>query len=220
MNDQNIEVTRYNMIEQQIRPWDVLNLDVLEVLASTSREDFVPAQHRALAFTDMEIPLDHGEIMMAPKVEGRLLQALDITATDHILEIGTGSGYLTACLAKLGKQVDSVDLYADFTEAAKQKLAAHGIDNVTLDNADGIDSWRQDERFDVIAITGSLPEYKHCFERSLAIGGRLFVIVGEPPVMEAMCIRRVSENEFSRRFLFETSLPPLVGATKTSAFAL
>lgn len=220
MNQLNVEQARFNMIEQQIRPWDVLDPQVLEVLASTPREAFVPAAHRALAFSDISIPLGHDQYMMPPRVEGRLLQALAIGPDDSILEIGTGSGYVTACLARLGKQVTSVDIVPEFTEQARAKLAAHGINNVALDTRDAARGWDHRERFDVIAVTGSLPALHEGFHESLNIGGRLFVVAGEPPIMEALLITRISEREWTTESLFETSLPPLLNATAPSAFAL
>ena len=157
MNQMNLEQARYNMIEQQIRPWDVLDDGVLGVLSATPREDFVPEQYRALAFSDICIPLANNQCMMAPKLEGKLLQSLTIQPTDRILEIGTGSAYLTACLARIGESVHSVDLFEDFTEAARERLARHTIENVTLETADAANGCKTETRYDVIAVTGSLP---------------------------------------------------------------
>ncbi len=217
MNPLNVEQARFNMIEQQIRPWDVLDSRVLEVLKDTPREAFVPTAHRALAFSDVSLPIGHNEYMMAPRVEGRMLQALAIEPGDSILEIGTGSGYVTACLTRLGGPVTSVDIQADFIEQAREKLAAQGIQGATLAAQDAACGWDSRQRFDVIAATGSLPVLHEGFHESLNIGGRLFVVVGEPPIMEAMLITRVSEREWHTESLFETSLPPLmnVGASRT-----
>jgi protein-L-isoaspartate(D-aspartate) O-methyltransferase len=220
MSDMNIEQARYNMIEQQIRPWDVLDPKVLEVLSRTPREHFVPQAYAHLAFADLEIPLGHGQAMMAPKVEGRLLQALEIQPNDVVLEVGTGSGYLTACLAALAGQVYSVEIVDQFKHEAQRKLAGHGVENVTLRSGDAAHGWTQLPRYDVIAVTGSLPEYHDGFERSLAVGGRLFVVVGEPPVMEAWLVRRLGERELARDKLFETELAPLTGLQKTPEFVL
>lgn len=220
MNPLNIEQARFNMIEQQIRPWDVLDPRVLEVLKDTPREAFVPASHRALAFSDISLPIGHDEYMMAPRVEGRMLQALAIEPGERILEIGTGSGYATACLARLGGPVTSLDIHADFIEQAREKLAAQGITDVTLEVGDAAHGWDSHERFDIIAVTGSLPQLHQGFHKSLNLGGRLFVVVGEPPIMEALLITRVSEGEWHTESLFETSLPPLVNAAAPRAFVL
>lgn len=220
MNPLNIEQARFNMIEQQIRPWDVLDYRVLEVLKQTPREAFVPAAHRALAFSDISLPLGHDEYMMPPRVEGRMLQSLAIQPGERSLEIGTGSGYVTACLARLGGPVTSVDIHADFIDQARDKLAAQGLANVELAVRDAARGWEGRERFDVIAVTGSLPQLHEGFHGSLEIGGRLFVVVGEPPIMEALLITRVSEREWNTECLFETSLPPLVNAGATPTFSL
>jgi protein-L-isoaspartate(D-aspartate) O-methyltransferase len=219
MTAMNLEQARFNMIEQQIRPWDVLDYRVLETISSTPREDFVPERYRALAFSDISIPLAHDQAMMPPKLEGRLLQSLMIQPADSILEIGTGSGYLTACLARLGASVHSIDLYDDFIEQAKSRLEQHGISNVTFEQADAGAGWQSDKRFDVIAVTGSLPVLHQGFHELLTSGGRLFVIVGKPPIMQALLITRVGEQEWNRESLFEISLPALVNAPEPEAFS-
>lgn len=216
----NLEQARYNMIEQQIRPWDVLDQRVLDVFAETPRERFVPEQHKSLAYMDLEIPLEFGESMMSPKVEGRVLQALDAQPTDTALEIGTGSGYLTACLARLAGRVYSVDIHESFKYQAAARLQDLGLDNVILRSGDASKGWPQLPRYDVIAVTGSLPEYSNCFEKNLSLGGRLFVVVGEAPVMEAMLVTRVGENEFARTKLFETTLKALSNTHKVPQFTL
>jgi len=218
MTEMNFEQARANMIEQQIRTWEVLDQRALDVLAAVPREDFVPGRYRDLAFADVNIPLDHGQVMMSPKLEGRLLQTLDIKSSDSILEVGTGSGYLAACLAKLGAHVLSVDLYPEFKYAAQEKLAAHDIDNARFRVEDAAQGWDPYERFDAIAVTGSLPVLHRGFHQSLNVGGRLFVIVGTPPVMEALVITRVGPEEWARESLFETSIPPLVGAEQPPKF--
>jgi protein-L-isoaspartate(D-aspartate) O-methyltransferase len=218
MNQMNLEQARYNMIEQQIRTWDVLDDQVLGVLSVTPREDFVPPQYSALAFSDISIPLGNEQYMMPPKLEGKLLQSLTIQPTDSILEIGTGSAYLTACLARIGQSVHSVDLFADFTEAAPEKLARHTIDNVTLETGDAAAGWNTDKRYDVIAVTGSLPTLHHNFHGLLNPGGRLFVIVGRPPIMQALLITRAGEEEWNHESLFETSVPALLNAPQPEDF--
>ncbi|MCG5500688.1 protein-L-isoaspartate O-methyltransferase family protein [Ectothiorhodospira lacustris] len=208
----NLDQARFNMVEQQVRPWDVLDPRVLDVMENIPRELFVPRAHQKLAYADLEIPLGQDEAMMRPTVEGRLLQALDIQPRDVILEIGTGSGYLTACLARLGNQVDSIDLHKTFTRAAERHLDKAGITNIHLETGNAAEGWTgQRDHYDVIAVTASMAQYRDCFERQLSPGGRLFVVVGEPPAMEAMLVMRQGENEFIRHVLFETSLKPLTG---------
>jgi protein-L-isoaspartate(D-aspartate) O-methyltransferase len=214
------EQARFNMIEQQVRPWDVLDQRVLDVMGSTPREDFVPDKYRSLAFADINVPLGHDQVMMAPKTEGRLLQVLDVKATDSVLEIGTGSGYLTACLSRLCNHVASIEIFPEFREAAAAKLAAHGYRNVTLRDGDAANGIGTDTRYDVIAVTGSLPVLHRQYHDNLAAGGRLFVIVGIPPVMEALLITRIDEHNWARESLFETSLPPLLHAAQPQRFFL
>ena len=218
MNLTDIELARFNMIEQQVRPWDVLDQRVLDTMKRIPREDFVPERYRSLAFADTCIPIGHGQVMMAPKLEGRMLQALAINPEDSILEIGTGSGYITACLASLGRQVTSIDIMPDFTEAAAARLTSHSISNVSLQTADAAAGVDAGERYEVIAICGSLPVLQQQFHQNLNIGGRLFVITGTPPVMEALLITRINETSWKRESLFETSLPPLIHATTAQDF--
>ncbi len=220
MAELNLEQARHNMIEQQIRTWEVLDPRVLDVLASTPRESFVPERYRKLAFTDVQIPLGHGQVMMEPKLEGRVLQSLEIRPEDSILEIGTGSGYLTACLARLGRKVHSVDIFPEFTDSARVHLASHGLDNVSLSTADAATGWMEGGPYDVIALTGSLPLFPEAYPRALAAGGRMFVIVGELPVMEALLVRHVDEQSELRTSLFETEIPALVNAPQPQRFSL
>ena len=213
-----LEQARFNMIEQQIRPWDVLDQNVLNLLEQLPREHFVPSSYRELAYADIIIPLDHGQVMMQPKVEARMIQALQIHPTDRILEIGTGSGYVTALLSKAGNHVVSIDIFPDFTQAAAKILSESGITNVTCETGDASNGWPTDNLFDVIAITGSLPILPPAFQRLLNRGGRMFVVTGESPVMEAILVRRVGEHEWSRESLFETELPMLKNAARPSQF--
>jgi protein-L-isoaspartate(D-aspartate) O-methyltransferase len=206
------------MIEQQIRPWDVLDDQVLGVLSATPREDFVPERYRELAFSDICIPLANEQCMMPPKLEGKLLQSLVIRPDDDILEIGTGSGYLTACLARLGKSVHSIDLFPDFTETAGERLAQHNIGNVTLETGDAGAGWDSDRRFDAIAVTGSLPLLHQGYHGLLKPGGRLFVIVGRPPLMQALLITRSGDREWNSESLFETAIPALLNAPRPEDF--
>ncbi|VAW78953.1 Protein-L-isoaspartate O-methyltransferase [hydrothermal vent metagenome] len=219
MNALNIEQARFNMIEQQIRPWDVLDDQVLETLNHMPREDFVPERYQAMAFSDISIPLAHEQVMMPPKLEGRLLQSLLIQPTENILEIGTGSGYLTACLAKLGGSVHSVDIHSDFVEEAGSKLESHGIGNVTLETVDAANGLETSQHYDAIAVTGSLPILHRGYHELLNPGGRLFVIVGKPPIMQALLITRTGDQEWNEESLFEISLPPLSNAPQPEAFS-
>ena len=213
-----LEQARFNMIEQQVRTWEVLDQRVLDTMNRIPRENFVPEHYRSLAFVDTEIPIGHDQVMMAPKVEGRLLQALNITPQDSILEIGTGSGYLTACLASLGKHVTSIDIVPGFTTAAAARLDEQGISNTRLETADVANGINTSEQYDVIAVTGSLPLLQKQFHESLKIGGRLFVITGKLPIMEALLITRVNENNWSQESLFETCIAPLEHASRPQGF--
>jgi protein-L-isoaspartate(D-aspartate) O-methyltransferase len=218
MNRLNLEQARFNMIEQQVRTWDVLDQRVLDTMHAIPREAFVPPRYRALAFADTNIPLGHAQVMMAPKVEGRLLQALAIRPQDSVLEIGTGSGYLTACLAAMARHVTSIDIVPEFTTTAGERLREQQITNVTLTSADAASGIDSGERFDVIAVTGSLPVLHRQFHQALETGGRLFVITGTPPVMEACLITRIDERNWAAESLFETSIPPLLHAAEPQAF--
>ena len=214
----NFELARSNMIEQQIKPWNVPNQSVLELISELHREDFVPDEYKRLALSDTRIPLAHGQVTMTPKVEARLLQALDIKPEDEILEIGTGCAYLTVLLAKSGHHVLSVDIHPEFTAQAKSKLQQHDIHNVTLESGDAVHGWQQSSPYDVIVFTGSVPFLEESIQQQLKPGGRLFVITGQSPVMEARLIRRISEDDWQDEVLFETDLPALEGATQIEAF--
>ena len=214
----NIEQARYNMVEQQIRTWDVLNQDVLDLLFRLHREDFVPEQRRAMAFVDMEIPLGHGQAMWTPKLEARVIQELVIRPTDRVLEIGTGSGYLTALLAADSAEVVSVDIVPEFTASATQTLRAHGIHNVALHTGDAARDWPDEAGFDVIVLTGSTPLLSDAFRRRLKVGGRMFAIVGEAPVMQAQLITCTAPGATRSVVLFETCVAPLQNAPQPAAF--
>jgi len=215
-----IETARHNMIEQQIRPWDVLDVNVLNLLADVPREEYVPLGFQNIAFADLNISLDHDEVMMSPKLEARMLQALKISATDTVLEIGTGSGFVTTLLAKSARFVYSVDIQNDFVIRTREKLSTEGIINVSLEQGNAAQGWPQHGPYNVIAITGSLPMVPKALQDSLAIGGRMFVIVGDNPVMEAQLMTRISELEFRTENLFETDLPPLRNCTQPNRFEL
>jgi protein-L-isoaspartate(D-aspartate) O-methyltransferase len=213
-----LQDARTQMIEQQIRGWDVLDRRILDMLESLPRERFVPEQFREMAFADANVPLAHGQLMMTPKLEGRMLQALNPQPGEKVLEIGTGSGFVTACLSRLGGDVLSLDIFPDFTDQAGAILKNLGIKRVKLETEDGTQLKLGKKRFDVIAVTGSLPIYAESYAELLNVGGRLFVIVGESPVMEALLITRVSEAGWSRQSLFETDLPALINAAAPSKF--
>ena len=208
---------RVQMIEQQVRAWDVLDERVLEVMRRVPRELFVPSAQRFLAYADVEVPLPRGQHMLRPSVAGRLLQALLPLAEEAVLEVGTGTGFVTACLRALGARVTSLELYPELAESARENLAALGVRGVEVVDADAL-RVESGTRYDVIALTGSLPVYEARFERALNVGGRLFVVVGEPPVMEARLVRRTAEDAWSSQSLFETVIDPLVNAQRPAEF--
>lgn len=212
------ENARFNMVEQQVRPWRVLDAKILNLVGSLPREMFVPDNYKGLAYADIEIPLGDGQMMMFPRVEGRLLQALNIQPEDTILEIGTGSGYLTACLAKLGNTVISQEINPVYTEQARARLAALDINNVQLRTTDSLSDDIESGLFDAIAVTGSLPEIPENFKQRLNIGGRLFIVVGESPVMTAYLVTRTGENVWETDALFETDIAPLTNASVSKKF--
>ena len=215
----NLEVARAQMLGQQIRAWEVLDNRVLGAIAKTPRERFVPKDYRDLAFADTEIPLPHGQAMLAPKIEGRLLQALQVEPSDEVLEVGTGTGYLTACLAQLTERVCSVDIFPEFVASARANLAAVGLSNVELETADAMDL-DLPGRFDAVAVTGSLPSLDDRFVRMLKPQGRLFVVVGRAPVMEARLITLLPTGGTTSQSLFETVLSPLINAERPEPFVL
>lgn len=214
-----IQYQRNQMVNQQLRAWDVLDRRVLAMVEALPRDQFVPPAYRQLAYADTQIPLAHGQVMMAPKVEGRMLQALDPQPDEDVLEIGSGSGFISACLAKLGGEVLSVDIFPDFTAGAAKILDDLGIHNVRFETRDATQPGWLEQRFDVIAVTGSLPVYEEAYARHLNIGGRMFVIVGEAPVMEALLVTRVGEDAWSRESLFETVLLPLLNTHQPQHFS-
>lgn len=212
-----IEIARRQMIDQQVRAWDVLDDRVLEALGAVPRERFVPDAFRDVAFADTAIPLGHGQHMLAPKVEGRILQALAIGRGDEVLEVGTGSGFFAACLGRLARHVHSFEIFQDLAAAATRALRSNSVTNVTVECADGL-KLDAPGRYDAIAVTGSLPVYDGCFERALKPGGRLFVVFGEAPVMQAQLVTRVDDSQWLRQGLFETCIDPLVNAATPPRF--
>ncbi|MBX9893732.1 MAG: protein-L-isoaspartate O-methyltransferase [Nitrosomonas sp.] len=213
-----IEQTRFNMVVQQIRPWYVLDDNVLDLLYKLKREEFVPAESHVMAFVDMEIPLGHGQVMLTPKMEARIVQELHINPTDKILEVGSGSGYMTALLAQRGEHVYSVEIIPELKAMAEKNLQAHGITNVTLEQGDAARGWPQHAPYDAIVLTASTPALPEAFQNSLNPGGRLFAIVGEDPVMEALIITCTAPGEFTTTKLFETSTAPLINALQPARF--
>jgi protein-L-isoaspartate(D-aspartate) O-methyltransferase len=213
----NIEAVREQMIEQQVRTWDVFDERVLDVMGRMRRELFVPAPYREVAYADAPIPLSHGQSMLPGKIHGRILQALAIEAEDVALEVGTGSGYLSACLGQLASRVRSLEIIPELAQNARERLLGEAVNNVSVDIADAM-QLEERSAYDVIAVTGSLPIYPERFQQALKIGGRLFIVVGQAPVMEAWKVTRVGEREWQRTSLFETIIDPLLNAPRPSSF--
>jgi len=214
----NFEQARFNMVEQQIRPWEVLDSRVLSLLESIHREDFVPVRYRKLAFADIAVPLDCGQVMMRPKIEARALQALALDPDETVLEIGTGSGFLTACLAGLAKRVVSVEIFHELHEEAAAKLSDKKITNVESFVGDVMRGWQPEQAHDVVVVTGSVDSVPEQFLGWVNPGGRLFVITGESPAMEARLMKRLDVTEWTEESLFETDLPRLVNADQPAKF--
>ncbi len=214
----NTEQARFNMIVQQIRPAEVLDDHVLNAMTEIPREEFVPERFKDLAFSDINIDIGHGEIMMKPIMEARLLQALQVKHTDNVLEIGTGSGYFTALLARMGSHVDSVEIEPEFIKQAQDRLTKQRIKNVSLIEGDAAQGWKEGGPYDVIAITGSIPILPEIFQQQLAVGGRMVVITGTSPVMETLLITREADDQWDRKSLFETDFPALRNVEQPQAF--
>lgn len=216
-----IEQARFNMVEQQIRPWEVLDGTVLDLLFVVKREDFVPDAYRAIAFTDMEIPIGHQQAMLPPRVEARMLQELAPMPGEHVLEIGTGSGYFTALLAKRAAQVTSIEYHDDLSRTAAAHLQAAGVRNVLLKVGDAAHSpapFIGDQKFDAIVLTGSTPVLPPAYLDALKPSGRLLAIVGDAPAMTATLYRRGADGAFAATDLFETVVAPLIHAEHPSRF--
>ena len=215
----NLEQARSQMLGQQLRAWEVLDDRVLGTLGDIPRESFVPDAYRDLAFADMEIPLAHSQQMLAPKVEGRLLQALCLESSDDVLEIGTGTGFLTACLARLASSVVSIDIYEDFSRDAKDPVEPLELGNIEFRTEDALVMGHQ-EQFDAIAVTGSILERDEHFIRMLRPGGRLCVVVGREPVMEARVVTMHQRGDYAQQSLFESVVAPLINADRPVPFVL
>ena len=214
----NIEQARFNMIEQQIRPWNVLDQDVLDLLHVVKREQFVPQAYQNLAFADVEIPLPGGEAMFNPKVEARIVQEIAVKKHENVLEIGTGSGYMAALLAHKARHVTTVEILPETKALAEQNLAKAGITNVTVELGNGAEGWPQGAPYDVIVVSGALPVLPEALVKQVKVGGRLAVILGEAPAMSCNIITRTSETGYDSVKVFETNVKPLTGAVAPSRF--
>jgi len=214
----NFDQARFNMVEQQVRPWEVLDERVLELLETSHREDFVPVRYRKMAFADLSIPLDHDQKMMKPVVEGRLLQALTLQPDETVLEIGTGSGFITACLAQMARRVVSVDIFEQFSHEAAGKLQDKNIQNVEFESGDVLTGWQPEQAHDVVVVTGSVQTIPEHFFGWVNPRGRLFVVCGEPLAMEAKLLTRLNATEWREESLFETDLANLINAGKVPQF--
>ena len=214
----NIELARFNMVEQQIRTWEVLDTEVLDLCAGMKRENYVPNSFQNLAFTDTEIEIGFGQHMMCPKVEARALQSLKIEHTDNVLEIGTGSGFMAALLSSLAQRVDTLEINPDLAASATERLARDGFENCIVHILDGVDGFATNAPYNAIMISGSCPERRKELEKSLAVGGRLFAIIGVAPIMQAILVTRYAEDIWISEDLFETLMTPLIGAERKRKF--
>ncbi|MBP8216208.1 MAG: protein-L-isoaspartate O-methyltransferase [Thauera sp.] len=215
----NFEQARFNMVEQQIRPWEVLDQDVLDLLMTVKREEFVPAVYRDLAFTEVEIPIGCGQVMLKPVIEGKVLQALRLGKADSVLEIGTGSGYFAALLAARTEWVRTIELEPELVKLASANLARNGVENVVVVQGDGIAGWAERAPYDVIVVSGGLPFVPQALLEQLKVGGRLFAFVGEAPVMKARLITCEAEGRFRTEDIFETVVPMLKNAPQRDGFS-
>ena len=215
----NFEQARFNMVEQQIRPWEVLDQDVLDLLMTVKREEFVPAVYRDLAFTEVEIPIGCGQVMLKPVIEGKVLQALRLGKADSVLEIGTGSGYFAALLAARTEWVRTIELEPELVKLASANLARNGVENVVVVQGDGIAGWAERAPYDVIVVSGGLPFVPQALLEQLKVGGRLFAFVGEAPVMKARLITCEAEGRFRTEDIFETVVPMLKDAPQRDGFS-
>lgn len=212
----NLDQARFFMVEQQIRPWDVLDPLVLDLFSELPRHEFVSAEQQTLAYSDTELPIGEGQVMLAPKIEARIMQALDVHEDDQVLEIGTGSGYMTALLASLASQVTSIELYESLQKTAAERLTQ--FNNIELKLGDASQAWPDQKTYDVIVLTGSCAELPESYKTQLNLGGRLFAIVGKSPAMQAILVTRISDQEWLEESLFETDVPALVHAEAKPKF--
>ena len=214
----NLEQARFNMVEQQVRTWEVLDPRVLNVLRDVPREDFVPSRYRKLAFADLRIPLGQGQVMMKPLEEGRMLQVLEIQPGQRVLEIGTGSGFTAACMSALGADVVTIDIHAELAESAMSRLDRLGFESVRCQTADALGSFSPDQKFDMVVVTASTAAVPERFMDWIEIGGRLFAVRGHSPAMEAVCLHALGPGRWHADSLFETDLPRLIGAEDKPGF--
>ncbi|KAI5916282.1 MAG: protein-L-isoaspartate O-methyltransferase [Proteobacteria bacterium] len=214
----NFEKARFNMVEQQIRPWEVLDPDVLDLLMTVKREEFVPENARALAFADVEIPIGRGQVMLKPVIEGKILQALQLNRADSVLEIGTGSGFFAALLAARTEWVRSIEIEPELVRFACANLSRNKVENVIVEEGDGAQGWIGRAPYDVIVISGGLPFLPQAFLEQLKVGGRLFAFVGEAPVMKARLVTCEAEGRFRTEDIFETVVPMLQHAARRETF--
>lgn len=212
----NLDQARFFMVEQQIRPWDVLDPKILDLLMDTPRHLFVKEGNENLAYGDIELPIGHDQAMMFPRVEGRMLQAVDIDSSDKVLEVGTGSGYLTALIAKQAESVTTVELHQDIQETAKTRLTE--FSNIQFQTGDASSDWNDGQQYDVIILTGSVTEIPQAYKEKLTLGGRLAVVAGNAPAMTAQVLTRVSDQEWEVETLFETDLAPLTNGSSSDSF--
>ena len=215
----NFEQARFNMVEQQIRPWEVLDQDVLDLLMTVKREEFVPAAYRELAFTEVEIPIGCGQVMLKPVIEGKVLQALRVAKSDSVLEVGTGSGYFAALLAARTEWVRTIEIECELVKLASANLARNGVENVVVVQGDGIAGWAERAPYDVIVVSGGLPFVPQALLEQLKVGGRLFAFVGEAPVMKARLVTCEAEGRFRTEDIFETVVPMLKDAPQRDGFS-
>lgn len=209
---------RFNMVEQQIRPWDVLDPKVLQLFLNTPRHHFVPDETKDLAYMDLEVPLSHGQVMLPPKVEAKMLQAVDVDEDESVLEIGTGSGFMTALLAQLAKEVTTVEYFADLSASAQEKLKNYN--NIQFEVGDGACDWQDGKQYDVIILTGSSAEVPKAHLKKLKLGGRMIATTGKSPLMETWLITRVEDENYEYEALFETDIPPLIHCEPKETFTL
>jgi protein-L-isoaspartate(D-aspartate) O-methyltransferase len=218
MSEMNFEIARFNMLEQQIRPWEVLDQNSLKLMQQIPREEFVPDIYKKMAFSDTELPLKHNQFMLEPKIEAKILQAVQIIKTDNVLEIGTGSGFLTAVLASSSNNVHSIDIYDDFIDSAKQKITALGIENTSFEKADIFTYDFKDKKYDVIVVGGSISHVPESLKQALTNNGRLFIITGQSPIMLAKLFTRVAQEQWIEEILFETEITALENNKETKTF--